>query len=119
MGESFLRNKLLTCAKKVSTLESLVTKFENLDKSAKHIPSIASPNILGTSRERMKGGKVTFRFTLNALASMTNPIHRKFRFKLVCDHDRLKKYAHLSDSTFDFYSVSRIRPKGEGAAAGS
>jgi hypothetical protein len=83
--------------------------MENLDGSAGHIDGISTPNILGAAQERMKGGSVTFKFHLNAFASHTKPLHRTFRFKLVCTHDRLKTYNSMHASTVDFYSVSRIR----------
>lgn len=86
--------------------------MESLTPQAQHIGKLSEPNIIGSSIERVQGGAITFRIKkLNVLSSMTKPLHRKFRFELTCLDEDLKGFEHMHASTFDFYSVARLRPK--------
>lgn len=84
--------------------------MENLAEQGQHINALSEPNIICTAIERMQGGSVIFKIrTLNVLSSHTYPLHRKFRFELECIDQDLKKHGNMHASTFDFYSVARIR----------
>lgn len=86
--------------------------MESLNSTGQHIPSLSEPNILGSARERVQGGAITFSLKkLHVLSSMTKPLHRKFRFVLECLDADLKPYERMHAETFDFYSVARIRIK--------
>ena len=86
--------------------------LESLDTTADHIPGLSEPNTIGSAKERMQGGRVTFKIrSLFVHSSMTKPIHRKFKFVIECMDPELRKHQCMHAQTFEFYSVARIRPK--------
>jgi hypothetical protein len=89
------------------TLESL-----NQER-AMAVKQLSEPDIFASLRAPMRNGKVSFHLSeLNTTSAMTEPRHRRFRYKLVCVDQVLKISPHLHCDSPAFYVMSKLKKMG-------
>tara|TARA_B110000037_G_scaffold49927_1_gene61375 strand:+ start:971 stop:1576 length:606 start_codon:yes stop_codon:yes gene_type:complete len=77
---------------------------------AKAIKTLAEPSVLNGTKEAMRNGRVSFSITyMHALSGMTEPRHRRFRYRLVCVDEGLKDYPHIHCDSPAFFSIAKIK----------
>jgi len=87
-----------------------VTMQSLCEVKRKTIATLSKPDIIGKGVEAMRNGCVAFQINnLYVLSSMTKPMHRKFRWKVVCTHPNFKDIPEMSAESPGFYSVARSK----------
>ena len=85
--------------------------IESLNQTRiKAITTVSDPDILASATMPMRNGRVTFRLTeINVLSAMTEPRHRRFRYRLVCVDDVLGLSPQLQCDSPAFYCMAKIK----------